>query len=164
MPGQSPSQQHKPLHSVTHLVVIPLLFLALLMSDFIGRIPVSYPSRSSAPSVNLPVGATPLANAQFPLLTDYMVGMAQDWPIVEHRFGSLSTFAIQRFQVGVGHRRFQFQRGALSFSEKAALLAFYNSVQGSYPEYLARWCCRGRSWRAWGRRRSRQRRWIRHWA
>src|SRR5260370_1212947 len=106
------------------------------MADFIGRIPVTYPQRSTAASVNLPVGAvSPVANAQFPLLTDYVAGMTQDFPIVTHRFGGLGTLGTQRFQTGVGNRRFQFKRDALSFTEKAALLAFYNSVQGSLQSF-----------------------------
>src|SRR5690242_16997735 len=104
--------------------------------DFLGRVPVPTPTRSTAPDVDLPIGAImPVATAQFPLITDYLAGMTQDFPIITHRFGHLATLATQRYQVGIGNRRFQFQRGALSFKEQDALLAFYDGTQGAFQSF-----------------------------
>ena len=106
------------------------------MPDQLGRLTIPSPERSTAPTLALPVGAAiTLAHAQFPLLTDYPAGLTQEIAVISHRFGSLATLATQRYEVAVGNRRFQFSRSALSFTERAALLDFYDSTQGGFKSF-----------------------------
>lgn len=90
------------------------------MSDFIGRVAVPVPTAS---------GLT------FPLVSDFGYGTARPWPIIEHRFGELTEKASQRFLVGIGPRKFQFKRSVLSHANRATLLSFFESVQGSYQSF-----------------------------
>lgn len=91
------------------------------MSDTLGRITVPSPVSS---------GST------WSLVSDYPVGLDWDFPIITHRFQARATLSMQRYQVGVGNRHFHWRKAALSFAEKATLLAFYNSMQGSYKSFI----------------------------
>ncbi len=71
----------------------------------------------------------------FPLVADYGFGFSRDWPVISHRFGELATLATQSFQVGLGNRRFHFQRQVISRTDRTALLEFYNDVQGSFQTF-----------------------------
>jgi hypothetical protein len=90
------------------------------VSDQIGRIFVPTPVNS---------GLT------FPLVTEYPYAETQDLEIIEHRFQDNATLGVQRFAVGSGLRRFQFSKSVLSRSERASLVSFYNSVQGSFQYF-----------------------------
>src|SRR5580704_745911 len=93
------------------------------MADFIGR--------TQVPDNVIPSGLT------FPFVSDYPVGFSRAYPIIEHRFGDEATLAVQRFQVGFGPRRFEFQR-TLSFKERATLtssmIPFFQAVTGIIEE------------------------------
>lgn len=91
------------------------------MSDFIGRVPVPAPTASGL---------------VFPFSGNFPAGYAREWPVVEHRFGDLGTFAVQRFQVGIGPRKFSFVRDPLRYADRQTLLGFFDSVQGSYQTFL----------------------------
>jgi len=92
------------------------------MPDTIGRI--SVPAAISS-------GLT------FPLPPSFGYGTSRPFPLVEHRFGELAERAIQRFQVGIGPRRFTFVRqGDLSYVDKVTLLNFYESTQGGFQTFL----------------------------
>lgn len=97
-----------------------LLLSLLQMPDTIGRITVPAPVDS---------GLT------FPLVSDFGYGVMRDFPIITHRFGELATQAEQRFQVGVGPRKFKFQRQKLSYSDRGSLVDFYETMQGSYKAF-----------------------------
>ena len=62
--------------------------------------------------------------------------MSRDWRVIEHRFGSEATLAVQRFALGPGARRFTFKKSSLTFAERLALINFWNAVQGSYQTFL----------------------------
>jgi hypothetical protein len=90
------------------------------MSDTIGRISVPSPVSS---------GLT------FPFISDFGYGMVRPWKVTVHRFGELATKAEQRFLVGMGPRKFPFKRAMLSFSDKATLWDFFESVQGGFQTF-----------------------------
>lgn len=91
------------------------------MADTIGRI--SVPSAVASGLV-------------FPLThTDFGYSTSRPFPIITHRFGELATKAYQRFQVGIGPRRFQFRRAKLSYQNRVALLSFFEAVQGSFQSF-----------------------------
>lgn len=90
------------------------------MSDFLGRIAVATPT---------PSGLT------WGLVSDFGYGTAQSFPIITHRFGELATKAEQRYQVGIGPRKFRFQRARLSRTDRTTLMNFYEAVQGSYKTF-----------------------------
>ena len=91
------------------------------MADTIGRISVP---------------TTTASGKTFPLVSDFGYGLSQDYPIIVHRFGELATKAEQRFQAGIGPRKFPFKRAVLSRSDRAQLFDFYESVQGSFQSFL----------------------------
>lgn len=91
------------------------------MSDFIGR--------TTVPAI-VSSGLT------FPLISDFGYGFSQDRPIVVHRFGTLDARIEQRFQVGIGPRRFTFKRQNLSLANKASLAMFWESLKGSYKSFV----------------------------
>jgi hypothetical protein len=90
------------------------------MSDSIGRISVPTPTAS---------GLT------WPLTSDFPYATSRPYPTVTHRFGELVTKAQQVFQVGIGPQKFSFRRQTLSYANRAALLDFYESVQGSFQSF-----------------------------
>lgn len=100
--------------------LLAILLSLLQMSDSIGRITVPSPVDS---------GLT------FPLISDFPYGLTRDFPIITHHFGELATQAEQRFQVGVGPRKFQFRRAVLSRSDRGTLVDFYETMQGSYKSF-----------------------------
>lgn len=91
------------------------------MSDTLGRITVPSPVAS---------GLT------FPLESDYGFGyLQQGGEVISHRFGAGATLQTQRFFTGFGARQFDFRRRVLSYTDRTALLAFYNAVQGSFQSF-----------------------------
>lgn len=84
------------------------------MSDFIGRIPVP----------------AALAVAHFPLRTDYAHGQARKRNVVVHQFGGTTGKVEQRFYVGPSANRYTFRRTSLTFSNRRALAAFWESQLG----------------------------------
>ena len=90
------------------------------MADILGRISIPTPTAS---------GLT------FPLVSDFGYSTARPFPIVEHHFGELSALATQRYQVGIGARTFQFKRAKLNYANRTALLAFFESMQGSFQSF-----------------------------
>ncbi|HSY15300.1 MAG TPA: hypothetical protein VK816_04870, partial [Jatrophihabitantaceae bacterium] len=62
--------------------------------------------------------------------------MARPWPVISHRFGELATKATQRFEVGVGPRKFPFPAQLLNYAQRATLFNFYEEVQGSFQSFL----------------------------
>ena len=83
------------------------------MSDTIGRIPV--------PDL-VDSGLT------FPLISDFGAGVSQDRPTVVHQFGSVDAKIEQRFAVGMGPRKFRFQRAGLNLRDRALLAAFWQQL------------------------------------
>ncbi len=90
------------------------------MSDTIGRVTVPAP---------------PDSGAIFPLAPDFGYGMMRSWPVITHRFGDLATKATQRFQVGIGPRKFSFRKQSLSIRDRETLTDFFETVQGSYQSF-----------------------------
>ena len=90
------------------------------MPDSIGRISVPSPVDS---------GST------FPLKPDYGYSFSQDRPIITHQFGSGDTKIEQRFEIGIGPRRFTFRRAVLSYADRRSLRDFYDSMQGSWKSF-----------------------------
>jgi hypothetical protein len=101
-----------------------ILCAALLHMDSIGRISVPTPT---------PSGLT------FPLVSDFGYGMVRPWPVIVHRFSELATKAEQRFQVGIGPRKFPFKRAALSYQDARfaddSLWNFFEATEGSYQSF-----------------------------
>ncbi len=90
------------------------------MSDTIGRIAVPSPVDS---------GLT------FPLVSDFGYGFVQDRPVIVHSFGSREARTEQRFQVGIGPRKFSFRRQILRYTDRNALMAFWEARQGSWGSF-----------------------------
>ncbi len=61
----------------------------------------------------------------FPLKPDSGFGFTQDSQVVVHQFGELDAKAEQRFDVGLGPRKFTFRRQHLSMRDRATLAAFW---------------------------------------
>ena len=97
------------------------------MPDTIGRVNVPVPSASGASFPFQPIAG--------PAKADYPFGMTREWQLIEHRFQAETTLAVQRFLIGPGARRFHFRKSALSFTERASLIAFYNATQGGYKTF-----------------------------
>jgi hypothetical protein len=89
--------------------------------DSIGRISVPDPPQFSGPT--------------FPLVSHYPVVMTRPYELISHRFGGGATLSVQDFAIGFQARRFQVQGQAVSLTQRTALLAFYNAVQGSYQSF-----------------------------
>jgi hypothetical protein len=81
------------------------------------------------------VPSIPSSGQTFPLRTEYPAGYELDLPIVEHRFQSEATFAVQRFSLGPSARRFVFSRHAMSYAERQSLITFWEAMQGSYSSF-----------------------------
>jgi hypothetical protein len=91
------------------------------MSDTIGRIAVPAPVDS---------GLT------FPLTSDFGFGFSQAFPVVVHRFGTNDAKNEQRFQTGIGPRKFAFKRQNLSLTNRNTLLTFWEGLQGPWSSFL----------------------------
>jgi hypothetical protein len=91
------------------------------MSDTIGRITV--PQLVSS-------GLT------FPLTGDQNYGFTQERPVIVHRFGSLDAKQEQRFEAGIGPRKFAFRRQHLSIGNRNVLAAFWENVQGAGQSFI----------------------------
>ena len=85
------------------------------MPDNIGRITV--------PTVNN-------SGQTFPLTTQHPFGFSVERSVIVHRFGSLDAKQEQRYFVGVGPRKFHFQRLNLNWNDTRTLRNFWNSMQG----------------------------------
>jgi len=94
------------------------------MSDTIGRIVVP-----AIPSSGQSIGTL---TSTCPITPDYPFGFSKDWDLIEHRFQTGATLAVQRFTTGFGARRFTFRKEVLSITDRAHLLTLFNAVQGSY--------------------------------
>ena len=90
------------------------------MSDSLGRIAV--------PTV-LNSGQT------FPFTTQHPFGFFVERPVIVHRFGSLDAKQEQRYFVGVGPRKFQFQRPNLNWQDQRTLRSFWESMQGQWQAF-----------------------------
>ena len=90
------------------------------MSDTIGRI--------SVPAL-VDSGLT------FPLTSDFGYGFSQERPVVVHQFGEVDAKAEQRYAVGLGPRKFAFRRQHLSMRDRATLVSFWESLQGSWKSF-----------------------------
>src|SRR5689334_3336647 len=91
------------------------------MSDLIGRITVPDPADSGG--------------LVFPLITDFGYGLSQERPIVVHTFGSQNAKTEQRYQVGIGPRKFLFRRAVLNYRNRADLRDFWEARQGSWESF-----------------------------
>ena len=50
--------------------------------------------------------------------------------MIVHRFGSLDTKQEQRYNIGIGPRKFQFKRPNLGWTEANRIRAFWESMRG----------------------------------
>jgi hypothetical protein len=91
------------------------------MPDTIGRISVPAPVNS---------GQT------FPLVSNFPFGFSQERPIIVHRFGSGDAKIEQRFQVGMGPRKFQFRRANLNYADRHSLADFWEPMQGIWSSFI----------------------------
>jgi hypothetical protein len=90
------------------------------MSDTIGRIAVP----------------TVINSGQaLPFTTQYPFGFSVERPVIVHRFGSLDAKQEQRYYVGIGPRKFQFQRPNLNWTDTRTLKAFRESMQGPWQAF-----------------------------
>jgi hypothetical protein len=64
----------------------------------------------------------------FPLVSDFGAGVSQERPTVVHQFGSVDAKIEQRFAVGLGPRKFRFQRAGLNLRDRALLAAFWQQL------------------------------------
>ena len=83
----------------------------------------------------IPVPGLPSSGETFPLVSDFGYGTVRPFPVVTHRFGELAEKSYQRFQVGVGPRKFGFRRQQISPTDRTSLFAFFESVQGAYQSF-----------------------------
>jgi hypothetical protein len=88
--------------------------------DFLGRVTIPVPA---------PSGLT------FPLVSEYPFTIVRDYERIEHHFGELAALATQVYRVGIGPRRFSFAKPVITRTEKKALTAFFDSVQGSFKTF-----------------------------
>ena len=95
------------------------------MPDTIGRITV--------PAV--PVATVGGSVVTFPLVSQFAFGFSVDRPVITHRFGSLDAKQEQRYFVGIGPRKFTFQRNPLRWSEVNQLRTFWESMQGPWQAF-----------------------------
>jgi hypothetical protein len=72
----------------------------------------------------------------FPLVSNFSFGYSQDRPIIVHRFGDLDAKCEQRFQVGMGPRKFQFRRANLNYADRHALADFWEEVKGLWSSFM----------------------------
>ena len=83
----------------------------------------------------IPVPALIDSGLAFPFTSDFPFGFTQERPVVVHQFGSLDVKAEQGYAVGLGPRRFAFRRQHLSMRDRAALISFWEGVQGAWKSF-----------------------------
>jgi hypothetical protein len=96
------------------------------MPDTIGRIAVPVPVAS---------GLTWPLSVSSRMVSDFGYGMDRPWPIIEHRFGEAATLSYQRFQVGIGPRKFPFRKQVISRTDRSNLFEFFEAVEGSFQTF-----------------------------
>lgn len=103
------------------------------MADSLGRISIPDPVASSA---TFPLRVTRVSGTKFGSGTDYGYAQTIDRPIITHQYGSVSSKIEQRFQVGLGPRKFTFRKATMTYAERTALISFWESVKGSWSSFL----------------------------
>src|SRR5262245_35366013 len=75
------------------------------------------------------------SGSTFPLVSDFGHSLSQDRPVIVHQFGSGATKIEQRFEVGIGPRKWGFRRASLSRANRDSLVAFWESMQGAWKSF-----------------------------
>ena len=82
-----------------------------------------------------PVPALVDSGLTFPLTSDFGYGFTQERPVVVHQFGELDAKAEQRFEVGLGPRKFSFRRQHLSMGARNSLVSFWEGLAGAWKSF-----------------------------